>query len=147
MLYFYEQQLFEKVAPEYNIAPIAGSQLGAKRAPGFQMGRVQSAETCRKMSIARMGMKFPTVAEANRNRIITESTREKMSLARKGKPQSAEHIAKRALAMRGNTNSLGKPRSPEAVEKTAASKRGKPLSAEHRANLSIAQKARFAVAQ
>lgn len=112
-LTWWEQRFFEALKPEYNICPTAGSQLGSKRAPGFQVGRKQPESARKKISEAHRGKKAPEVAEANRQRIVTEDTRKKMSDNRRGKKQSSEHVANRAKAMIGNTNALGKKFGPE----------------------------------
>ena len=138
MLLFYEQQLLDKVKPEYNILTIAGSHLGSKRAPGFQIGRRQSAETRKKISDGRTGIKCESVAEANRARVVSDTTRAKMSAARKGKSQSPEHVAKRAAAQVGKSLSL------EHRAKLSAARTGMTPSSETRAKMSASQKARFA---
>lgn len=102
MLLFYEQQLLDKAKPEYNICKIAGSNLGVKR----------TAETKRKLSIARAG------------RIISSETR-----------------AKQSASMKGKQNALGKntgPRTAETKAKISAKHKGKILTAEHREKLSAA---------
>lgn len=132
---FYEQQLLDKVKPEYNICPTAGSQLGSKRAPGFQRGRVQSEDTRKKISKGHKGKKCPAVSEANKKRVFTEKTLTELSEAKRGKPQSANHVAKRAKAMIGNTNSRGKTRSREAIEKSSAANRGRKRTPEQLANI------------
>lgn len=147
MLEFYEQQLLDKAKPEYNILPTAGSQLGAKRVPGFQVGRVQSVATRSKISAARAGMKCPGVGAANAVRIVSAETRAKMSAAHKGRKQSPEHVAARAAALRGNTNSLGSTRSADAVEKSAAAHRGKKRTPEQRANISKGRRESYARSQ
>lgn len=138
MLLFYEQQLLDKVKPEYNILPTAGSQLGAKRAPGFQVGRVQSLETRLKIAAGRLGVQSPAVAEANRARVFTPEMRANLGAVRKGKPQSPEHVAKRAAAR------IGKPLSAEHRAKIAKAREGKTASEETRAKMSAAQNKRFA---
>ena len=116
MLLFYEQQLLDKAKPEYNICPTAGSQLGSKRAPGFQVGRVLSKDVYAKIGKVNKGRKNPAVAEANRQRVVTEETRKKMGDNKRGKKQSPDHVANRAKAMIGNTNMRGKTRSKESIE-------------------------------
>lgn len=141
MLLFYEQQLLDKVKPEYNILPIAGSHLGAKRKPGFQVGRVQTVETRAKLSAARVGTRSPAVADANRTRVVSDESRQKMSDARKGKPQTPEHVAKRAASR------VGKPLSEEHRAKLSEVAKRRACSAVTRAKMSAAQKARFAAAK
>lgn len=90
MRLFYEQQLLDKVKPEYNIAvradsPTAGTQLsdshkakiGAKH-----KGKKASAETIKKQSEA--GKMRPPASDA---------TRAKISEFQKGREHSPEHLA------------------------------------------------------
>lgn len=64
----------------------------------------------------------------------TEESKIKMSVARKGKKHTPEHIANRVASRKSG----GKKRTPEQIEKTAKHLRGKPLSSEHAAKVSAA---------
>lgn len=81
----------------------------------------------------------------------TAATRAKMSLAKKGKPLSAEICARRSLRMKGtpfpvarhphlarvNTRNTGKPCSVETRSKISVGNRGKKRSAEHCKKMSL----------
>lgn len=66
----------------------------------------------------------------------SKETRDAMSIARKGRKQSAEVIENRAKVLRG------KKRPAEAIEATAAARRGKPISEEQKKKISDALKGR-----
>lgn len=85
--------------------------------------------------------------------IVPPETREKMSLAHRGKKQSPEHIAKRTAGAKGRKASpetraklsafrKGQKSSPEAVAKSAATRTGRKASPEHRAKISATNKGR-----
>ena len=111
MLLFYEQQLLDKVRPEYNIAPTAGSSRGIKRGP-------LSPEHKAKISEGGKGLKR------------SEETRKRMSEAQKGNKKSqgrkpsAEALAAQSVRSKGNKYGLGvkRPRSPEHTAKIVASR-------------------------
>jgi len=118
-LHLYEQQAFDVLQPEYNIAPIAGSLLGFKR----------SAETKARMSAAQKG------------RTVSESTKKLLADAARGTshakgkhlgPLSPEHCQALSAATKGKSKS--------AAHKAAISKgrKGMKFSAAHRKALSIA---------
>lgn len=107
MLLFYEQQLLDKVKPEYNIATTAGSTLGVT--PNF--------ETRKKLSDAHTGMKNPAVSESNRKRICTDETRKRMGDFRRGKPRSKESVEK------GRIKHLGQKRTAEQCANISKGKR------------------------
>lgn len=105
----------------YNVAPIAGSQLGFKH----------TAETKARYSEQRRGKKLgPRPPE-----IV-----QKIADARRGKPLSAQARANQSAGQRGI------PKSPEHVAKVAAANRGKKRSAEVRAMIS-AQRANKPIAR
>ncbi|MBT9176375.1 MAG: hypothetical protein DDT20_00688 [Firmicutes bacterium] len=130
MLMFYEQQLLDKAAPEYNILPNAWTVLGSKH----------SAEAKKRMSAAHIGKPVtPRTPEQNKAISIrmmghsgavfthTPEARLKMRVARLGKklgPLTAEHKANLSAALRG------KKRGPQTAEhraKNAAGHLGKKL--------------------
>ena len=87
------------------------------------LGVILSQETRSKMSLAKKGRK------------ASEEARAKMSMARKGIPLSPEHRAKLSAIRKGMIYS------PEARAKMSASHKGKkraPFTQEHRANMSSA---------
>src|SRR3990167_7851115 len=124
MLRFYEQQLLDKVKPEYNISRIAGAPMS---------GRKHTVESRIKMSKSRRGEKKPPLTPEHCANISkakagephgphSAETRAKMSASAKGKRKSLEHIKKIGDTQRGQ-------------------KRG-PLTAEHRAKISVANTGR-----
>lgn len=100
-LIMYEQICMDAHKPEYNCAPVAGSQLGYRH----------SEESRRRMSESRPKDFSPMAGKKH-----TETTRAKISAARKGKG--------------------GGPRSPERLKKIGDAHRGRSKSAEHRAKIS-----------
>lgn len=73
-----EQQYLDAHAPCYNIAKLAGSNLGVKRT-AEQIAKTVSEETRAKLSAAHSGRK------------LSDETKTAMSLARIGKPLSEAH--------------------------------------------------------
>lgn len=132
MLDFYEQQLLDKVSPEYNVSPSAGTcrgvvhtpeqrarmlgnkySLGVKHPPEFgaaisarNTGKKKPPEQVEKSAKARTGMKR------------TQEQRDRMSAAHAGKKLSAEH---RAAQSAGRT--------------------GRVPTGEHKANVSLGKRA------
>ena len=92
-------------------------------------GKTHSVESKGKMSTAK--------------RNISDETRLKMSLAKKGKKQLPEHIANASKSRTGKPSPLkgrpsplrGKIVSPETCQKISDSKKGKPLTPEHKQNI------------
>lgn len=79
--------------------------LAANRA--HSCGRVMSEETRKKLSAAKSGKKMPDgfgigVAERNRSRKTSDSTRLLQSIARLGKPATAAHRAAVSAALKGH---------------------------------------------
>lgn len=111
MLLFYEQQLLDKVKPEYNIADTAGSTLGIKLAESVRAKMSSSA------------LKRVQTTEGRKNLFVKGAIRG---------PQSAEHIEKRVAPRRGV------PCSEEARQKMSASHIGKPMHPATRAAIAIA---------
>ena len=108
MLDFYEQQLLDKVKPEYNLAPIAGSSRGVKHPPRTaeqratnaraQLGKRHTLESRRHMSDVFKGRVYSKEAVAKSAASRTggkrsEDARRNMSLAQIGKKRSPEHRA------------------------------------------------------
>jgi group I intron endonuclease len=108
-LLVYEQAMIDGLRPEYNIAPVAGSQLGYKHRP----------ESRQKMSIARrMNPSSPRKGMKH-----TEEAKRKISENRRGKgggPRSPERLAKISAALKGRVISVA------TRAKIAESLRGKP---------------------
>ena len=120
-----EQHLLDTLNPEYNIAPIAGSQLGYHH----------SLEARRKMGASHIG--------SHRG----EATRRSMSEAAKGerngfygKQHSARTRARISEAQRGERHpNYGKHLSEETRRKISEARKGKPLSEETRRKMSKAR--------
>jgi len=129
MLRFYEQQLLDKVKPEYNVATNATQPMAGRRhteATKMKMsqagvGRKHTPEHCAAMSRARVGKKMkPHTAE----------TKARQSAALKGKTKSKEHRAALSAA------NAGKKLSCETIEKLRISNTGRTLSQAARAKIS-----------
>ena len=98
----YEQAYMDKMKPEYNISPTAGSPLGVKH----------TAETRKNMSVAK--------------RNITDETRRKMSIAQIGKTHSKETKRKLSVINSGENNpGFGKHHSEETKRKLSIAVSGK----------------------
>ena len=117
MLTFYEQQLLDKVKPEYNLAPVAGTVRGIKH----------SAEARKNMSDAHKGKP---------GRPMSPETKEKMRLINTGRKPSPEQIEKMRATKTGKTLS------PEHNAAKSAGQRGTKRSAQAKANMSKAQAGR-----
>ncbi|MDD3885156.1 MAG: NUMOD3 domain-containing DNA-binding protein [Gallionella sp.] len=131
MLLFYEQQLLDKVKPEYNIALNATAPM---------LGRKASDETRKKMSEAQKarvrdpgtGAKISAALKGNTNakgRVPTEAHRAALSKANMGNPGTP-----------GNKNGLGYRHTQEAREAIRAASTGRVMSKEVRAKIAAAQK-------
>jgi len=117
MLTFYEQQLINKVKPEYNLAPVAGTVRGIKH----------SAQARANMSAAHLGKP---------GRPMSDETKVKMRAINLGKKMSPEAIEKIRQAK------LGKKLSPAHLAARVAGQIGTKRSVEARANMSKAQAGR-----
>lgn len=87
-LIHYEQAVMDALSPEYNVAPIAGSQLGYKH----------TEESREKMRVSRA----KTPSSAMKGRTLSAETRAKISESRTGKgcgKHSPERIARAAKGM------------------------------------------------
>ena len=123
MLLFYEQQLLDKVKPEYNICPTAGSAAGRTYPAAYGLA----------ISARLIGKKLGPQSDEHKRRRL-----EKLR-GRKRPPFSPEWIAKLSAALKG------RPHSPEHIEAAAAARRGKPrgpLSEHTRAAISKSTKGR-----
>ena len=130
-LLLYEQRCIDGFSPEYNMAPTAGNLLGYKH----------TDEAKAKVSASKKGMKRPT---------FTIETRERMSIARRGKKHSPEHRYNNAAARRGKPLSaehraklsaigLGRMFTPEHSRRISEALRGRKFTPEHCANISAAK--------
>lgn len=124
-LIHYEQTVMDALSPEYNVAPIAGSQLGyrhteetkkklkaarARNPSSPRKGAVMSEETKAKISKSRKGKggdkgwtqeRRNKISVALKGRVVTEEQRRKISYSLTGRKQSAETIEKRVQKLRG----------------------------------------------
>lgn len=131
-----EQHWLDARKPGYNIAPSAGSQLGYRHSDAAKIkmraakiGKKLSAETCARMSVARIG---------NRNSLGYKHANRKSGY-RHGDAAKAK-IGKASL---GNSYRLGKAHTPETKEKIRRGNLGKKASPESRARMSQAQRGRL----
>jgi group I intron endonuclease len=127
-----EQWWIDKLKPEYNQAPVAGSCVGFRH----------SQETRDKLSQIRKGKKRTGQALENikngwkKRGPVSDEARENMRKAQLGSKQSEQTKAKRALAMKGNKNNVGKRRS-QPMPKETRKKIGAGNYAAHRRKNSI----------
>lgn len=137
-LIFEEQKMIDKLNPEYNLAPKAGSNLGVKLSEetknkisaskkGVATGRIVSKETRDKISMALQGHKN------NLGSKRSEETKAKMSIVQSNR--SVETRAKMSQAR------IGKKLSQETCERLSISHMGQNVSSETRAKLSETTKA------
>lgn len=157
MLRLYEQQLLDKVRPEYNIASDV-------RAP--MLGRQHSAQTRAKLSAkAQAQMAVPGAREAaskaNRGRKRTAAQIEASASAHRGKSISPAHRTAISAAMIGNTNgaghamaeaqkaalignkyAAGHTHTAEWCKTMSEQRKGRIFSEQHRENMSAAAKVR-----
>lgn len=132
----YEQAAIDYFAPEYNVAPVAGSCAGMVRPEisarmvgnKYSLGFRHAPETIEKCRLATLGRKqrpesVAKSAAARTGQKRSAEARERMRLAHLGKKRSAESIAKQALALVGNKHSLGYRHTPEAKAKISAAGR------------------------
>src|SRR5690606_16572171 len=125
----YEQACIDAYRPEYNAAPVAGSQLGYRHTPESRArmsasrrkdfspmkGRKHTAEARAKISANRKGKgcgKRPpewwaAIGRAHKGRVISQEQRAKISEALKGHKQSPQQIAKRVAKLRGRKMPAG----------------------------------------
>ncbi len=145
MLDFYEQQLLDKVEPEYNIAVAAGAPMrGRKHTPEFCAAareRRHTPEAKAKISARQIGRKNPgawKTHEFNRGKKRLPETLAKMSKNRKGKDVGRTHTPEACAAI--SAAHKGKPLSAEHCEKLSESHKGYVMPDSQRANLSKALK-------
>lgn len=117
----------------FNIAPIAGSHLGAKRSPESR-ARISAS----KIGKPKRGTKHSPetrkkIGESQHGKIIPPEQREKLRIAQLGRKQDPEVARKRGEARKGI------PRKPETIEKMRIAMSGREISPEHRAKLSASK--------
>ena len=115
---FLEQKYIDKICPEYNTSPTAGSPLGVKL----------SEETKTKMSIVRKGKPHSEEHSAN------------ISIAKMGHLVSTETRLKLSITAKGHTRWLGRKHTEEAKAKMSEAKRA--MSDETKTKMSMAAKRR-----
>ena len=129
-----EQYYLNKLRPQYNILPIAGSPLGV----------VRSEEMRLKMSIVASNRSDETkerISNALMGHIVSAETREKMSKALKGKNLGHHHSAEAREKI--SKAHMGKAMSIETREKMSKAHMGQIVSPEVRAKISKASKGRI----
>ena len=131
MLTFYEQQLLDKVQPEYNICKVANSCLGVRHSP----------ETRARMSAAQKNKTPETLAKmsaAQRGKIFSTETKAKLRAARIKRVFSVATKAKMSQSLLGNTRARGVKRTAEFKAKVSRAHKGREWTASQRANVSAA---------
>ncbi len=127
-----EQWWMNMLAPEYNIAPVAGNTLAmthtdeakakmsiAQRGNTNSLGHKHTTEAKAKMSVAKKGRK-----QSDEHKAKLSSVRVGKPAWNKGKKASATTKAKMSVAAMGNTR--------------GGANKGREISAEHRAKISVA---------
>lgn len=119
-LIMYEQICMDALAPEYNVAPVAGSQLGYRHAPESRAkmsaannrlgnpGYVHTPQSKARISENRKGKgggartpeRLAKIGAAHRGRPKSEQHRAKLSASLMGHTQTAEQIEKRMSSIR-----------------------------------------------
>ena len=125
-LIMYEQLAIDKLKPEYNLAPKAGSVLGIKRSietraklSAALFGKRKSPEQVAKMSAHRHSEESKAkMSAALRGRVLTEEWRKRIGLAQVGNKKTPAQCA--AISAR----QIGIKRKPLSVEHNAALKAG-----------------------
>jgi group I intron endonuclease len=135
MLLFYEQQLLDKVKPEYNVSPTAGSSLGVKASPATRdrlrvthLGLIQSPETCEKKRAALIGNKngcgyVPTPEQRAATSVRMLGKRYSL-----GNKHTAEQNAAMSAWMQGKQHALGSKQTPEQCAAKSKARKGVPWS-------------------
>lgn len=160
MLDFYEQQLLEKVKPEYNVCTVASSTRGIKHPPrssdfcarskAWRTGQTASLEARKNMSKANKGRKFSDEsirksAPARTGGKRTPEAKKRMSDAHIGKKRSPESIKKGVDTRRAMADPKSPPGGKTIKQRLAADKRFEthrdfwvgPTKKEHSARVSI----------
>jgi group I intron endonuclease len=120
-----EQSWINKINPEYNISPTAGSSLGVKL----------SEETRSKLSAAHKGK-----TSHNLGKKMSLDQRAKLSVAHKGKiPHNLGKKASEETRSKISKAGLGRKASPETRAKLSAAQKGRKDSPETRAKKSLAR--------
>ena len=149
-----EQKWIDKLKPEYNLSPTAGSPLGVKRTAETRAkiaevntGKKRTPESVAKATASRKWYKHTpeTRAKISAGHMGIKQTPEAISKLREvniGKKHSPETRAKISVGSKGKAPwNKGKNMSPESREKNSATHKGKLKSPETRERMSIAQKA------
>jgi hypothetical protein len=161
-----EQFFIDSYNPFFNIAKIAGSQLGFKHSEESNRknseshkGRRPTEETRKKLGDSHRGIKkskesIQKIADANRRRHITDETRKKLSDSHKGKRPSEEtrqkqsesrkgHLVSEETRLKISLSQIGKKRGPlseELKKKISESHMGRRNSADAILRASIHRK-------
>lgn len=121
------EQRWLDARPHYNIATVAGSQLGFRHSDASK-ARMSEASKGRPITAEHRAK----LSSALRGRVVSAETREKIASTQRGRPISAEHRAKLIKARAGRV--IG----PETRAKQAAAAKARVWSAESRAKISAA---------
>ena len=159
-----EQYYIDTLDPEYNIARVAGSNLGTKTSPetrakmrAARLANEQMLEQMEKLAADRRGKKLSaehraTISANQTGRKKTPETVARLSAAHLGKKKTPEHSANIRAAKLGTKHTpeaneknraahLGKKQSPELVEKRVSGLRGKKRPPEVGAKVSATKQA------
>lgn len=133
-----EQQYIDALRPQYNVLPVAGSNLGYKysdeskqRMSKAQIGNQNSLGAQRSVEFK---LKLSEMKRGNKyclGRAMSETHKDKLRTLFKGKIPSAQTIAAVKIANSGNKYSLGRKHTDEELEKMRLAKLGKKQSIEH----------------
>lgn len=166
-LCFYEQLCFDGMRPEYNIAPIAGSNLGVKHPPEFgakisarkkgkrlrpRTPKERAAISARKKGVplSQIGAKKAAaqcrvMASANVGRVHTDAARKNFSEAQRGnkKGLGVKHTPERNATIAGKLKGRTRPTFSQAWrDAISAAHKGRPKSEETKRKMSIAASTR-----
>ena len=153
MLLFYEQQLLDKVEPEYNVATNASAPMTGKKhtlealakiskastGNTYSLGTKRSAETCAELSRVKRGVKKSEdhkrkIGDGHRGKTVPEHVR----LAMMGNKFALGHVHSVESRALMSKNKTGQTHSAETKALISRKKTGVRMSDENRAALSIA---------
>lgn len=129
-----EQHWFDKLRPEYNVAPAAGSSLGVKHPPRSEEFRLRMGEMKRGFRHSPETIALLKRQAAERAYRHPEEVRARISAALTGRARSAEAIEKHRAAV------TGRKQTPEEIARRSASLTGKKRTPEQCARIAEAKK-------
>jgi len=152
LLLLFEQRTMDVLSPEYNIAAVAGSNLGKKHS---DESRARMRAACKRRNYKPLSEEHKAnISAALMGRKLSDETKAKMSVATKGHQRNVgckhtdERKAKQSAAMMGNQHALGHKHTPEAIAKVSAFNKGNKYALGHKhtpetiARMSVVQKLR-----